>query len=127
MRFVRWSFRSHLAVTSMLIVKRFCAQDTQKAKKIRVKEILVVPWSARKFFFSFLNCFYSQLNCFYSQFYVFSDPNTTSRWILFGIVSFGNGCARAGELGSYTSVTYYLNRITEILGLLLLYSTQLCK
>lgn len=47
-----------------------------------------------------------------------SDPNMRDHWILAGIVSFGLGCARPGELGAYTNVAYYLSWITEIMGML---------
>ncbi len=61
-----------------------------------------------------------------------SDPSTVGHWILAGIVSFGAGCARPGELGAYTNVAYHLDWINDILGKLcyaimksLLYETNL--
>ncbi len=52
---------------------------------------------------------------------IFRDPTTNGRWFLAGIVSFGLGCARPGELGAYTNVAYYINWISGIIGALLTY------
>lgn len=33
-----------------------------------------------------------------------------------GIVSFGFGCARPGELGGYTRITYFLDWVNGVIG-----------
>ncbi|XP_059351981.1 serine protease nudel-like isoform X3 [Daphnia carinata] len=47
--------------------------------------------------------------------FICPDPKIRDRWLLVGIVSFGLGCARPGELGAYTNVAYYVNWIAEVM------------
>lgn len=44
------------------------------------------------------------------------DNEQSSHWILVGIVSFGFGCARPGELGGYTRITYFLDWVNGVIG-----------
>ncbi|XP_045026749.1 LOW QUALITY PROTEIN: serine protease nudel [Daphnia magna] len=48
--------------------------------------------------------------------FICPDPNIRDSWLLVGIVSFGLGCARPGQLGAYTNVAYYLKWIDEVMG-----------
>ena len=44
------------------------------------------------------------------------DPTNSKQWILAGVVSFGVGCARPGQVGAYTRVTYHLEWIYQTMS-----------
>ena len=49
----------------------------------------------------------------------FRDPTNSKKWILAGVVSFGVGCARPGQVGAYTRVTYHLDWINQTMSKLI--------
>ena len=44
------------------------------------------------------------------------QPRRSSQWVLIGITSYGNGCARINYPGVYTKVSAYLSWILRIIG-----------
>lgn len=119
---MRLQFLLSLAALTWLPVRtKSCVQDIRKEKRIRVREIQADLLFAREFFF--IAIFYSFPVFSWPEFLVFlthnvRDPNIRDSWLLVGIVSFGLGCARPGELGAYTNVAYYLKWIDEVMGML---------